>query len=154
MSGWRAFQQQKQSPDDSIRRLKLLVVDDENRIVETLGELFRHRFELLTATGGQQAWDVFQEARPEVVLSDQRMPDLTGLELFERIKAIEPDTVRILITGYSDINTVIEAVNKGLLYKYIAKPWDNDTLSDLVLEGARTYLTQTGQLRDAHPIYF
>lgn len=154
MSGWREFQQHKTPPQDAVRRLKLLVVDDENRIVESLGELFRHRFELLSATGGIAAWELFQQFRPEVVLSDQRMPDLTGLDLFERIKTSEPDTIRILITGYSDINTVIEAVNKGLLYKYIAKPWDNDALVELVLEGARHYLTQTGLLRDSHPIYF
>lgn len=154
MSGWKEFQQQKGAPQDPMRRLKLLVVDDENRIVESLGELFRNRFELLSATGGVPAWELFQQERPELILSDQRMPDMTGLELFERVKALEPDTVRILVTGYSDINTVIEAVNKGLLFKYIAKPWDNDALCDLVLEGARSYLTQTGRLRDSHPIYF
>jgi response regulator RpfG family c-di-GMP phosphodiesterase len=78
------------------------------------------------------------------VVTDQRMPEMSGLELLRHIKEIDPSTVRILVTGYSDINVVIQALNEGLVWRYVTKPWDHGELRALVMAGARAYLKEHG----------
>ncbi len=136
------------------RKLTLLVVDDEEEILKVLERLFRRHFRVVTAGGGRRALEVFRSERPELILSDQRMRDMTGIEMLKAVKEAEPGTIRMLITGYSDIEAVIQAVNEKLLDRYITKPWENQELLKLVLEGARKYLQQAGVRPGDESIYF
>jgi response regulator RpfG family c-di-GMP phosphodiesterase len=142
VSGWKEQQNRGEKPDT--RKLRLLLVDDEERIIESLSELFRDRYRVLTAGSPDEALERFEEHRPELVLCDQRMPGQTGIELLKRMRDLEPGTIRMLITGYSDIDVVIEAVNAQVLHRYITKPWENEALIEAVEEGARRYLEENG----------
>ena len=146
VASWQQFRKdgKLQTEDDKIRKLGLLVVDDESEIVQSLREVFAQHFEIYHSTSAEQALELFREHTPKIVLSDQRMPEMTGIELLRKIKEIHPSTRRILITGYSDINVVVDALNEGLLWKYVAKPWNHDELRKLVLLGAREYLREEG----------
>ncbi|HWN68569.1 MAG TPA: response regulator [Haliangium sp.] len=136
------------------RKLTLLIVDDEEQILKMLARLFRSEFRVVTANGGQEGLKKFDEERPELVLSDQRMAGMTGIEMLKTIAEKEPGTVRILITGYSDIDAVIEAVNHKLLDRYVTKPWNNDELVEIVKEGAVRYLKNAGIRPRGERIYF
>jgi DNA-binding NtrC family response regulator len=135
------------SQEDRIRNLGLLVVDDEQEIVDALREVFAKHFDIHHATSASAALDAFRAQGPKIVITDQRMPEMTGLELLRQIKDIDPSTVRILITGYSDLHTVVQALNEGLVWQYVAKPWNHEELRALVLRGARRHLEETGGVR-------
>lgn len=113
-------------------RTKILVVDDEPAIVESVADLFRKTFRVLGTTDTERALETLAAGDIALVLADQRMPQMTGAELLARSAVIAPDTVRVMLTGYSDISAVIEAVNKGRIYQYVTKPWDPAALLDLV----------------------
>jgi two-component system response regulator HupR/HoxA len=140
--------------DERIRRLKLLIIDDEEKILESLTEVFGDRFQVFTARSADEAWAVFERESPELLLSDQRMPGKTGIEFLKEVKEREPGTIRMLITGYSDIDAVIEAVNHQVLYRYVTKPWKNEDLTDLVLGGARKWLEDSGIEGESRRLYF
>lgn len=136
------------------RKLTLLIVDDEEQILKMLARLFRSEFRVVTANGGQEGLKTFDVERPEIILSDQRMAGMTGIEMLKQMAEKEPGTVRLLITGYSDIDAVIEAVNHKLLDRYVTKPWDNDELLEIVKEGAARYLKNAGIRPRGERIYF
>ncbi|MBX9765709.1 MAG: hybrid sensor histidine kinase/response regulator [Bdellovibrionales bacterium] len=108
----------------------LLVVDDEVDNGEALERLFRKKYHVLKATSGAAALKLVQ-SHPEisVIISDQRMPQMSGVEFLEKSLAIRPDAVRILLTGYTDLESVIAAVNAGQIYRYVTKPWDPQDLT-------------------------
>ncbi|MFN3636847.1 MAG: response regulator [Chloroherpetonaceae bacterium] len=111
---------------------KILFVDDEPQIVQSLSLLFDD-YDVLTATSGDEALKYFHTGNvPDVIVSDQRMPMMTGVELLQRVRAISPNTVRILLTGYSDLDAVIDSVNAGEIFRYINKPWNSAKLKDTV----------------------
>ncbi len=143
-----------QSKYQAKRKLKLLIVDDEVQILKMLQRLFRSEFKVVTADGGKRGIEVFEEERPELILSDQRMRGMTGIEMLKVMKDKEPGTVRILITGYSDIDAVIEAVNHKLLHRYVTKPWDNDELLEIMKEAAQLYLKNAGVIPSDRKILF
>lgn len=101
----------------------ILVVDDERQIGLTLVDQLRGRFEVVVATSGAQALRLLRDRRIAVVISDQRMPGMTGSELLSEIHAASPDVVRILLTGYSDLEAVVRAVNQAKIFFYFTKPW-------------------------------
>ena len=142
MSGWKSYREKGEGAEPA--RLTLLIVDDEKRILESLAELFGDRYRILTASGGKRALEVFEKERPELVLCDQRMPGSSGIETLKRMREMEPGTIRMLLTGYSDIEVVIEAVNEQVLHRYITKPWVNEELLEAVADGARRYLEESG----------
>ena len=116
---------------------KILFVDDEPQIVQSLSLLFDD-YDVLTATSGEEALKYFNSGNvPDVVVSDQRMPMMTGVELLQRVRAISPNTVRILLTGYSDLDAVIDSVNAGEIFRYINKPWNSAKLKDTVALACR-----------------
>ena len=108
--------------------LVLLFVDDEVNVLNALRRLFRPlNYKILTAGGGAEALALLEQEHVDLVISDMRMPGMDGAQLLEQIRAKWPDILRILLTGYADINSTIAAINKGEIYRYIAKPWeDND----------------------------
>jgi len=101
----------------------LLLVDDEPSILSALRRLFRPQgYRVLTAEGGQAALDLLQGEAVDLVISDMRMPGMDGAQFLERVRRIQPDTARILLTGYADIASTIAAINDGGIDRYIAKP--------------------------------
>jgi signal transduction histidine kinase len=110
----------------------LLVVDDEIEILKTMQRQFRKKYRVITASNASSAFKILSQENIQVVISDQRMPQMTGTELFDKIKQHYPDTVRIILTGYSDIHAVIDAINKGNVYRYLMKPWNIDELTFVV----------------------
>jgi response regulator RpfG family c-di-GMP phosphodiesterase len=106
----------------------LLFVDDEPNILSSLRRLFRPLgYRVFTAEGGEQGLGILAEERIDLVISDMRMPEMNGAQFLEQVRMRSPDTVRILLTGYADVSAIVEAINKGQIYRYVAKPWeDND----------------------------
>lgn len=119
----------------------LLCLDDEPDNLDALERIFRRKYNVLKAVTPEQAFD-FLDNYPvlSVIISDQRMPLITGVEFLERSIASHPDTVRILLTGYTDIDSVIGAVNKGQIYRYLTKPWDPVDLVNTVDQATEKYL--------------
>lgn len=109
----------------------LLLIDDEANIRTSLTRLFRPcGYTVLTAESGAAAYELLEKNSVDLVICDMRMPQMTGAEVLEQIRLKWPEVVRILLTGYSDIDSTIAAINRGEIYRYIAKPWDNN---DIVL---------------------
>ncbi|QDV34165.1 hybrid sensor histidine kinase/response regulator [Tautonia plasticadhaerens] len=125
--------QRRPSPAPGRRRPGLLVVDDEAEVLRSLFDLFRLDYRVLTATRGAEALEILQEEQEvSVVMSDQRMPEMTGVEFLSRARAIRPEATRLLITGYADLKAVIDAINEGHVFRYVAKPWDPDELGTVI----------------------
>lgn len=122
-------------------RLKVLVVDDEERIVRTISRLLKPHYEVYQAQSGQMALEVVRSETIHVIVSDQRMPEMTGSELLNKVKIISPNTTRILLTGYSDLTAVIDSVNQGEIFRYITKPWNNDELLNTVEQASKIALS-------------
>src|SRR4051794_21090517 len=121
------------------RRHTILVVDDEPDVVQSVKDLLRLDYNVLGTTKAEEAVKLMQENEINVVMTDQRMPDMTGVELLTRIKGPYPEATRLLFTGYADIRAVIEAINQGNVYRYITKPWDPDELQSLIKEACEHY---------------
>jgi DNA-binding NtrC family response regulator len=117
----------------------ILLVDDEPEILFSLQGLLRREFQLYTASSGQEAIEILQEHRIHVVMTDQRMPEMTGVQLMRHVKDEYPEAIRIVFTGYADIRAVVEAINHGGLYRYITKPWDPDELVEVLRDAAARY---------------
>lgn len=112
---------------------KVLIVDDETEVLSSIADLLRKDFHIFTTCAVREALDLLaSETVISLVISDQRMPVMTGAELLARVASISPDTARILLTGYADIEAVIEAVNQGQIVHYITKPWDAKKLLSLL----------------------
>lgn len=117
----------------------ILLVDDEPDILFSLRGLLRLEFDLLTAESGSDALAILAQQPVHVILTDQRMPQMTGAQLLEQVQAKYPDVVRIMLTGYADIKAVIDAVNRGHIHRYLAKPIDPDDLLEILREACTLY---------------
>lgn len=107
---------------------KLLIVDDEPANLRLLDRLFGRDFECLTASSGAEAIRLLEQHDVAILVTDQRMPQMTGIDLLRHTARLRPHMVRILLTGYTDVEALVEAINSGLVYMYITKPWNNDDL--------------------------
>jgi signal transduction histidine kinase len=123
----------------SSRRHTILVVDDEPDVLESLRHLFHRRYRVLLAEGGSEGLRILDEEDVHVILSDQRMPGMTGDQFLKNARELRPDAVRLLFTGYAEIQTVIDAVNQGGIFRYIHKPWDASELEALIAQAADQY---------------
>ncbi|WP_435169949.1 response regulator [Falsirhodobacter sp. 1013] len=112
----------------------LLFVDDEQRIVKLLKIMFRGEYEVHTALSGQDALAIMETVQVDVIASDQRMPNMTGIELLAQVREQYSSTVRILLTGYSDLVAIIGAVNEGEVFRFLSKPWDQTELRAVIAE--------------------
>ncbi|MDR3479868.1 MAG: EAL domain-containing protein [Burkholderiaceae bacterium] len=116
----------------------LLLVDDESNILNALKRLLRGgRFKILTAGSGQAGLDIMAQQAVDVIVSDQRMPGMTGVEFLGIAKNLYPDTVRIVLSGYTELHSVTDAVNQGAIYKFLTKPWDDEQLKGHIEEAFR-----------------
>lgn len=119
----------------------IICVDDEIDNVEALERLFRKKFSVLKATSGDEALKILDQNRGQisVIITDQRMPGMSGVELLEKSLDSNPDSVRILLTGYTDIDSIIGAVNQGQIFRYITKPWDPVDLMNTIERAAERF---------------
>jgi signal transduction histidine kinase len=118
----------------------LLVVDDEPEMLRSVFDLFRLDYRVLTYVRGADALKALAEHKEvDVVLSDQRMPEMSGVELLREAKRIRPEVTRLLFTGYADIKAVIDAINEGHVFRYIAKPWDPDEMISVVRQAVEQH---------------
>lgn len=106
----------------------LLLVDDETRITRSLKMLFRNEFNVLTTDNGHDAIEIARNQPVAVVISDQRMPIMSGVEVLRGIREVSPNTMRLLLTGYADLAAVIGSVNEGEIFRFLQKPWDTEQI--------------------------
>lgn len=122
------------------KKPKMLVVDDEPDNLDLLYRTFRREFNVLRAESGLNALSLLAtEGEVAVIISDQRMPEMKGTEFLSKTVPQFPDTVRIILTGFTDVEDLVEAINSGQVYKYITKPWDPNELKAVVQRAAETY---------------
>lgn len=107
---------------------KILIVDDEPANLRLLERIFRRDRQVIAASSGAEAMHILEQHDVALIITDQRMPGMTGIELLKRTASLRPNTVRIILTGYTDVEALVEAINCGQVYKYVTKPWDNDEL--------------------------
>jgi Nif-specific regulatory protein len=107
-----------------VKRYPILVVDDEQDNLDAFRFNFKKAFDILSATGGAEALEILADKDVAVIVTDQRMPKMTGLELLREAKHVRPDAVGIILTAFTDVDVLIEAINLGQVYRYITKPWD------------------------------
>lgn len=122
-------------------RYKIMVVDDEPANLRVLERLFRGDYEIVTAGSGAEALRLLQQHDVALIITDQRMPDMTGIELLKRTAGLRPHMVRIILTGYTDVETLVEAINSGQVYKYVTKPWNNEELRLTISRALEHYET-------------
>jgi CheY-like chemotaxis protein len=121
-------------------RSRILIVDDEEAILETMQFTFEDDYDVLTSSDAESALRLLEERGPvAVVISDQRMPNMTGVEFLTRVFQRHPNTVRIILTGFADMDAIINAINDGHVYAYITKPWEPDDLKQVVRRAAQHY---------------
>ncbi len=107
----------------------VLLVDDEQNILNSLRRLLRKEpYQLLTSTSAEEAFDLLAKNDVQLIISDNRMPGMDGIEFFARVKEKYPDIIRIILTGYTDVDAITESINKGHIYKFFLKPWNDHNL--------------------------
>ncbi|WP_165244834.1 response regulator [Paludisphaera soli] len=128
----------------------LLIVDDEPNVCDSVHDLLRREFRVLKAHSADEGYRLMQEEEVHIVMSDQRMPQITGVELLTRLKARYPQAVRMLFTGFADLESVIAAINQGHVFQFIRKPWQPEELLEAVRQAAAEYdrLEQSARERD------
>jgi two-component system sensor histidine kinase/response regulator len=139
------------TPHQKLYKMKsILIVDDEKDNLDAMKRLLRSEYDVHITASATDALKSIRETEFAVIVSDQRMPEITGVELLEKAKGVCPDTVRILLTGYTDLDSVIGAINRGNIYRYIAKPWDPEDLRLTLRQATETYdLKKQLQLKNA-----
>ena len=139
----------------------ILCVDDEKNILNSLRRLLRQEnYNLLTASSGAEGLKLLEETHVQLVISDQRMPEMSGVEFLSQVREKYPEIIRIILSGYTDVNSITDAINKGHIYKFLLKPWDEQNLFleirqalqkyDLVEDNQRLHqkvLTQNEELK-------
>jgi len=130
----------------------VLYVDDEINNLNSFKAAFRRDFDIHVAQSAREGRRILDTNEIGVIITDQRMPGITGIEFLESILAIYPDTIRILLTGFSDINAVMDAINRGQVYKYLVKPWQNDELKLYIQNALEIYHLRKENKELAHKL--
>ena len=132
----------------SKRERTLLLVDDEENILSSLTRLLRRDgYKIFRAAGGKEGLKVLAEQDIGVIITDQRMPEMTGVEFLYEVKQIYPDTVRIVLSGYTELKSVTDAINEGAIYKFLTKPWDDELLQKNIAEAFERYEMKMENIR-------
>jgi DNA-binding NtrC family response regulator len=119
-------------PEAMDARPRLLFVDDEEAILNTMRIMFRRQYDVLLASNGQAALDLLRDNDVDVIVSDQRMPGMVGVEVLREARKIRPRAMRILLTGYSDFSAILGSINDGEIYRFVHKPWSNADLQSMI----------------------
>jgi response regulator RpfG family c-di-GMP phosphodiesterase len=117
----------------------LLVVDDEPDVCDSVHDLLRHEFKVLKAASAAEGARLMGENEVHIIMTDQRMPNVTGIDLLKNILHRHPLSIRLLFTGFADLEAIIEAINHGHIFKFVKKPWQPDDLLAVVREAADEY---------------
>ncbi|MCU6433519.1 EAL domain-containing protein [Undibacterium sp. Jales W-56] len=116
----------------------LLLVDDEPNILSSVKRLLRRDgYQIYTANSGQEGLKLLSENKVDVIVSDQRMPEMTGVEFLRNAKKLYPDTIRIVLSGYTELQSITDAINEGAIYKFLTKPWEDEQLREQIAEAFR-----------------
>lgn len=121
------------------KETNILYVDDEMNNLVSFKATFRLKYNVFTAISGEEAMKLLEEHQIHIIITDQRMPSMTGVEFLERILEKHPEPMRILLTGYADLNAVIDAVNKGKIFHYLSKPWNEEELELTIQRAMEIY---------------
>jgi len=126
-----------------MQRSKVLIVDDEENILSALQRLFRkEEYEILTAQSGEEALETLDRQPVDLIISDLKMPTMNGIEFLAKAREKIPDALRIMLTGHADLKSVIEAIDKGEVYRFLLKPWNNDELKMTIRQALGFYYLQ------------
>lgn len=117
----------------------ILYVDDEEHNLVAFKAVLRRDFDVYTAISVRDARKYLDDYQIKIVVSDQRMPQTTGVQFFSEIKSSHPEPIRILLTGYSDMEAVIDSINKGEVYRYLTKPWDSDYMKSILKQALELF---------------
>ncbi len=120
-------------------KINILYVDDEQNNLVSFKAAFRMKYNVSTAISGEEAVAVLRSKQINIIITDQRMPQMTGVEFLESILGEFPEPIRILLTGYADMNAVIDAINKGKIFHYLTKPWNEEELSITITRAYEVY---------------
>src|SRR3954447_26008747 len=128
----------------------LLIIDDEPNVCDSVHDLLRREFRVLKAHSAEEGYRLMQEEDVQIVMSDQRMPQITGVELLAKVKSKYPQAVRMLFTGFADLESIIAAINQGHIFGFLKKPWQPEELEGAVRQAAQEYdrLTQAARERE------
>ena len=129
------------------KKIAILYVDDEENNLLSFKATFRIKHHVLTALSGDEALKILANNHIDIIITDQRMPEMTGVEFLEKVLEKYPEPMRILLTGYADMNAVVEAVNKGKIFHYVTKPWNEEEL-DLTINNAYAKYLEKTQLKE------
>ncbi len=117
----------------------LLIVDDEPNVCDSVHDLLRREFHVLKAHSAEEGYRLMQQEEVHIVMSDQRMPQISGVELLTKVKARYPQAIRMLFTGFADLDSVIAAINQGHVFQFVRKPWQPEELQMAVHQAAAEY---------------
>ncbi|AMR30117.1 two-component system response regulator [Mucilaginibacter sp. PAMC 26640] len=131
------------------KKINVLYVDDEANNLFSFKATFRIKHHVLTALSGDEALKILANNEIDVIITDQRMPEMTGVEFLEKVVKEFPDPMRILLTGFSDMTAVIDAVNKGKIFHYLAKPWNEEELDNSINAAYLKYV-EKAELKDTN----
>lgn len=123
-------------------KINVLFVDDEESNLFSFKANFRIKYNVFTAISGEAAFQVLESQPVDIIITDQQMPGMTGVEFLEKVLEKYPEPMRILLTGFADMNAVVEAINKGKIYHYLNKPWNEEELDHTIQRAYKEYLTQ------------
>jgi response regulator RpfG family c-di-GMP phosphodiesterase len=118
----------------------ILFIDDETNILQAFKRKFRkENFNIMLTNSPQKALQIIEDEEIALIISDQRMPQISGVDLLEKVLKISPDTIRIILTGYSDVNSTIKAINKGHVFRFLTKPWNDEEILDVIKQAIELY---------------
>ena len=123
----------------SDKKIDLLYVDDEENNLISFKATFRLKYNVMIAISAAEAMKILEKKPVEIIITDQRMPNMTGIEFLEKVLEKYPDPVRILLTGFTDMSAIIDAVNKGKIYHYLTKPWKEEVLDETIQKAYDAY---------------
>jgi len=126
--------------NENPKKVELLYVDDEANNLSAFKAVFRREYKIYTTTSVEEAWKIIDEKQNiQIIISDQRMPKITGTTFLKRVAKKYPDIIRVLLTGYSDIEDIIDAINEAEIFRYVSKPWEKDKLHGIIEQGIEVY---------------
>jgi response regulator RpfG family c-di-GMP phosphodiesterase len=123
----------------SDKKINLLYVDDEENNLLSFKASFRLKYNVMIANSAAEGMKILENKPVEIIITDQRMPNMTGIEFLEKVLELYPDPMRILLTGYTDMTAVIDAVNKGKIYHYLTKPWSEELIDETISRAFEAY---------------
>lgn len=121
-------------------KITILYVDDEENNLISFKANFRIKYNVFVAISGDDAMKIIENKQVDIIITDQRMPNMTGVEFLEKVLEIKPDPMRILLTGYADMSAVVDAVNKGKIFHYLSKPWNEEELDMTINRAYEVYV--------------